>query len=91
MLAWWLNIGGLVISVLGSIFLFCGSARDTPDIPIRETNPMEQYDYYKNKDTVKEVNKVQIRLNLSRIGIALVGIGFIVQLISQVLQYPSRH
>ena len=34
---WLLNFVGLVISVIGSIFLFFGTPRDTKDEPIRET------------------------------------------------------
>ena len=76
---WLLNFVGLVISVIGSIFLFFGTPRDTKDEPIRETNSMERFDYYNEEKQEKESKKFRWRFNFSRIGIVMVGVGFILQ------------
>jgi hypothetical protein len=84
-LSWGLNMGGLVISFVGSALLFAGSTRDTPDIPQREPKSIEMYFYYKDHDVNAEFKKVQKRQKRSKCGFLLVTIGFSLQIISQVL------
>jgi hypothetical protein len=85
MLVWWLNMIGLVISAIGAYLLFKGTPRDTPDLPYSGISIIEPNPYEKSQE---EVKKWQKRGENSNWGFGLVAFGFVLQIISQVFQYP---
>ncbi|WP_304414960.1 hypothetical protein [Brevibacillus aydinogluensis] len=82
MWAWSINLIGLIFAFVGALLLFIGSPRDTS-----ENITLSTYSPWSGKGQVAEGRK-ETRVRLSRIGFAFVTFGFLLQLISAMLQFP---
>jgi hypothetical protein len=77
---WWLSIIGLLVAIIGSGLLYLGTPHDTGGIHL--------FSFGDDQAPQKE-KMIKLRRNFSRLGFIMLLIGFILQLITVLMQMPK--
>lgn len=81
MISWWISISGLIVAMLGSGLLFLGTPFDSGGIHMFAFGDPEA-------DIKKK--KIERRRLFTRVGFAMLLLGFASQFYSLLLQYPNQ-
>jgi hypothetical protein len=84
--AWWINLLGLILTLIGSGYMFLGSAKERPEeYSSFHTGSLESLE----KERKKRITEAESRKKSAVWGFGLLSLGIVFQVVSFLMQYPS--
>lgn len=81
--SWWINIIGILVSAIGTILVFRGTPLDSIGYNALGNTIVFREEFMKDVEAMKK------RGRLSRLGLKVLLLGFVIQAIAQLLIFPS--
>lgn len=82
MLAWIIGLAGIIVSGIGSVFIFTGTPLDT-------IGNQFTFELYSPEEEAAKQQSLQRRRHRSKIGFGMLAVGFAIQIAAQIFNYPN--